>query len=96
MMGMAFQIGIEPLTFWQLTPREFEVLVKAYHERNKRETEQQIVAAYLTAYWHRVKKMPSLKDVLGHKHTQKQKKTPEEMLEVVKRLNAAFGGTVLT
>jgi hypothetical protein len=94
MMGVAFQIGIDPLTFWELTPAELSILIKAYQERMKREHEQQVVNAYLTAYWHRVKKMPSLKEVLGHQ-TEKKKKTPEQMLEVVKQLNATFGGTVL-
>lgn len=94
MMGLAFQAGIDPLLFWELTPHEVSVAIQAFAEKTKREQEQQIVTAYMNAYWHRVKKMPSIKEVLGGK-LQKKKKTPEEMLEAVKRLNEAFGGTVL-
>lgn len=90
---MAFQVGIDPLMFWELTPNELSVAVQAFAEKMKREHEQQVVVAYLNAYWHRVKKMPSLKEVLGGKSL-KKKKTPEEMLSVVKQLNEAFGGTV--
>jgi hypothetical protein len=94
MMAVAFQIGIDPLTFWELTPRELSVLVEAFEEKSKREQEAQLTTAYLTAYWHRVKKMPSLKEVLGIKKKEKRKQTAEEMLETVKRLNEMFGGSV--
>lgn len=82
------------MTFWQLTPHELSILTNAYVERMKREQDQQIIIAYLNAYWHRVKKMPNLKDVLHGKEKEKRKKSPEEMLEIVKQLNAAFGGQV--
>ena len=94
MMGVAFQIGIDPLVFWELTPRELTVLVDAYEIEEKLQHEKDMAVAYLTAYWHRVKKMPSLKEVLGIKKPAKRTQTPEEMLETVKRLNEAFGGTV--
>jgi hypothetical protein len=94
MLGLAFQIGIDPLTFWELTPHELSILVDAFKEKTKREQEFQVVTAYLTAYWHRVKKMPSMKEILKESEV-KKKKTPEQMLDVVKQLNAAFGGTVL-
>lgn len=93
MLGLGFQIGIQPPTFWELTPLEFSILIKAFNEKEKREHDMRIVTAYLTAYWHRVKKMPSLKQVLGQ--STKTKKTPEEMLEMVKRLNEAFGGNTV-
>lgn len=93
MMGMAFQAGIDPLMFWELTPYELSVSIGAFVEKTKREHEQQVVLAYLNAYWHRVKKMPNIKEVIGGDAV-KKKKTPEEMLAVVKSLNEAFGGTV--
>jgi hypothetical protein len=92
-MSIAFQIGIHPAEFWMLTPREMNILVNAFAEKQKRESEQQVVIAYLTAYWHRFKRMPNLKEILGQKPTKKPK-TAEQMLEDIKRLNASMGGTV--
>lgn len=85
------------MDFWEITPYELSLTVKAYSKKAKQEQEDLITAAYLTAYWQRVKKMPSLKEVLGidkkPRNPKKQDQTPEEMLEEIKRLNAAFGGT---
>lgn len=50
--------------------------------------------AYMAAYWQRVKKMPSLKEVLGEAQPKLKKQDANDMLEVVKRLNQAMGGTV--
>lgn len=88
-------IGICPLTFWQLTPGELSIMIHAYNERKKHEHDEQLVVAYLTAYWHRVKRMPSINDVISKKPVKNDvQQTPEEMLEEIKRLNIALGGTV--
>lgn len=83
-----------------MTPYELTLFVDAHNERMKQKTEQMemeqelhLTYAWLTAYWHRVKKMPSLKEILK-KEPAKKKMTNEEMLNEVKKLNAAFGGTV--
>lgn len=49
--------------------------------------------AYYTAAFYRTKRLPSLKKILKNIKPRKPMK-PEEMLEVVKQLNAAFGGEV--
>jgi hypothetical protein len=92
-MEVAFTIGIDPITFWQITPIELGIAVTAFNKKRELENEQNIVNAYLSAYWHRIKKMPSLKEVLGKKPSSKLQ-SPEEMLNIVKALNEAFGGTV--
>lgn len=75
-----------------MTPHELNLHIHAYNERAKAEDREGISLAYLTAYWGRVKKMPDLKKLLqDDKH--KKAQTPEQMLQVVKNLNAAFGGT---
>lgn len=84
-----------PLTFWQLTPGELSIMIEAFNQQQKDAHDEKLVIAYLTAYWHRVKKMPSIQDVLSKKpikHSGEQ--SPEEMLEEIKRLNLALGGTV--
>lgn len=92
-MSVAFQIGIGPLEFWELTPRELGVLVSAHLEKAKRDHEERLLIAYLGAYWQRIKKMPSIKEVLKQSGTAEPKqKTPEQLLEQVKRMNEALGG----
>lgn len=65
-----------------------------YNENKKIEQEEKIVLTYLGAYWQRVNKLPSINEVLG-KNKPKKEMTPEEMLEKIKQLNAAFGGEVI-
>lgn len=93
MMDLAASVNVCPLTFWQLTPGELFSVVRGFNKRAEREQENQIVSAYLTAYWHRVKKMPKLDEVIGKK-SQPKKQDVKDMLEEIKRMNLALGGTV--
>jgi hypothetical protein len=76
--------------FWDITPYEFTFYVQAFIDEMKQKQEDWITQAYLTAYWHRVKKMPNLKEILGKKP---QEQTPNQMLEEIKKLNASMGGS---
>lgn len=79
-----------------MTPYQLRLYVDDYNERIKAESEEKLTLAYLTAYWQRVKKMPSLDKVLNREKTMtKQKMSNDEMLEQIKNLNAAFGGNVI-
>lgn len=93
MLEIAAIIGFDPLTFWQVTPGELSIYVDVYNQKLKNEQEEKMVIAYLGAYWHRVKKMPSLKELLN-KEEKKKKQTVSDMLAEIKRLNTAMGGTV--
>lgn len=77
-----------------MTPYELTLHVSNYNEIMKYNQEEKLVAVWLGAYWNRIdpKKFPKLKEVLGHKEKPKQQ-TPEEMLELIKKINAANGGT---
>ncbi|MCP8969726.1 hypothetical protein [Ectobacillus ponti] len=75
-----------------MTPYELNLFINGYYEKQKQEQENDITLAYLTAYWHRVKKMPALKDVLKQPQQPKKQMSNEQMFERVKALNAAFGG----
>jgi hypothetical protein len=64
--------------------------------------EDLITAAYMTAIWVRCKRMPDLKKVLNDlektqakskKRSNKKKMSGKAMLNTVKSLNAALGGT---
>lgn len=75
-----------------MTPHELNLHIEAYRERTDRENENDLVTAYLTAYWQRVKRMPDLKKLLKD-NKPKKVQTPEEMLAVVKKEHAKMGGT---
>jgi hypothetical protein len=85
-------IDINPLTFWELTPFEFSLMVKAFSKKTKQEQEDKLVLTYLGAAWQRAKKMPSLESIIG-KQASKKEMSDKDMLQVVKALNKAFGGT---
>jgi hypothetical protein len=80
--------------FWEITPSELFLKVKAYQNKLKRNEQLNIYNAYLSAYWQRVKKMPSLKEVFESKDEKKQS-SAEELFEKVKQLNAKLGGVVI-
>lgn len=77
-----------------MTPHELNLHVSAYGERLRRSGRDDMTAAYLTAYWQRVKRMPDLKKLLEQDDPRKVKKeqSDEQMLAMVKNLHAAFGG----
>lgn len=77
-----------------MTPFELRLHVEEYNRRKKEAQDDQITVAYMTAFWAtRAKKMPDLKELLGNQEP-KEPQTAENMLDVVKALNAAFGGEV--
>ena len=87
-----------------MTPHELNLHVQAFNEQQKAEVEkhkvlfeQSLVTAFYGAYWQRVEKLSwkSLEDVVKklNKPAEKKQMTQEEMLNEIKRLNAAFGGT---
>ncbi len=92
-MDVASSIGIDPLRFWEMTPSELSSMVRGYNRKTELEQENQLVVAYLGAYWNRVKSMPKLSDVVGKK-SQKPKQDANAMLDEIKRINLSLGGTV--
>lgn len=67
--------------------------MEAYKRKLEYRERIEVQNAYLSAYWQRVKKMPKLSEVLENK--EKEEMTDEQMLSVVKQLNAKFGGEVV-
>ncbi|MED4206596.1 hypothetical protein [Neobacillus mesonae] len=74
-----------------MTPHELALAVEVFNEKQKAENEERLILVYAGAAWQRAKKMPSLKEIL-RKEPAKKKMTNEEMLNEVKKLNAALGG----
>lgn len=97
-MKTAVMIGISPIEFWELTPNEFFVMIDAYIERKKFESEEKITLAYINSLWTAQftlmmlskRRPPKLDEILK----KKKQMTPKEMLAQVKILNAFFGGKV--
>lgn len=82
-----------PWDFWDITPAELNILLEADYENKLYEAKNRIIQAYYTASLQRCKKMPKLQNIL--KDMDKKDKKPmtaNQMLDVVKQLNAAFGG----
>jgi hypothetical protein len=84
-------VGVRIAEYNEITPAELNMYIDAYNKQMQRDSEQQLTSAYMAAYWQRVKRMPSLKDVLK-KGNQRTAQSPEQMLAEVQKLNAALGG----
>jgi hypothetical protein len=78
-----------------MTPYELMLKSEVFVEMKQRELEEKITYVWMAEYYHRIKTLPPLKEVLD-KLTAKEKKemTQEQMLEQVKMLNARFGGVI--
>lgn len=80
-----------------MTPYEFAIYHEAYTERQEAELKERLTLVWLGEFYHRTKKLPSLREELKKVSGENQRKvmSDNEMLETVKRLNAQFGGTVV-
>jgi hypothetical protein len=77
-----------------MTPKELNIRLEEYNNLKIEEMKTLITQAYYTAAFERSKKLPNLSNVLNKMTlNQKREMTSEEMLENIKRLNEAFGGT---
>lgn len=80
-----------------MTPYELSLHCEAFTERLAAKQEEQISLVWLGEYYHRVKKLPSLKEVLRDiKQDSKKEMSEEEMKKMVRQINAQLGGKVET
>ena len=79
-----------------MPPYELALSTETYFERQEAETKDRLTLVWLGEYYHRTKRLPKLQDELK-KMTGETKKsmTDDQMLDMVKGLNAQFGGTTL-
>jgi hypothetical protein len=78
-----------------MTPYEFALHVEAFQEMKEQESKEKLTLVWLGEYYHRTKRLPSLKSELKKISGESQKvMSDNEMLEMVKRLNKQFGGIV--
>lgn len=87
-----------------MTPYELTLHILAYNEKQKLENEkrkikfeEELTVAYFGALWQRVEKLSikNLKELIEkiNQPNKKKQMTNEEILNEVKKLNTAFGGT---
>lgn len=93
--------GISPLEFWELTPYELSLMIKGCAKRKEEENKEKISLAYINAMWtiqwlgKKSNHPKPLKEILDGIGKEKKVMTDEQMLAVVKNLNAMFGGEVI-
>jgi len=91
---------MSPLEFWEITPYELSLKINAYSKRQTEQLKEKITLAYLNSLWtiqwlgKRHQHPRPLKEILADIGKEKNEMTDEQMFEVVKALNAMFGGEV--
>ena len=79
------------LEFWEISPKELALAINGYIKRQEIRNKESIYQAYLISRWVWAKKI-DIKQILDEKQDEIE---PENMLTVVKALNAKFGGRVI-
>lgn len=92
----AIRAGISISEYDEMTPYQLSLYIEEYNEKQKTEAKEKLILTYLNAAWVRTKRMPNLKRLLNQiDHAQLKPMTAEQILERVKQINAALGGTVI-
>jgi hypothetical protein len=86
-----------PLPIYEeMTPYELSVYAEVFQEKKATELEEQLTLVWLGEYYHRLKKLPSLKELLSKvKEKEDTKMSDDEMLRVVTMLNKQFKGKTI-
>ena len=92
-MKTAILIGLSIAEFDEITPYELMIHLEAYQEGQQNDLQERLTLVWLGEYYHRLKRLPKIKDELKKLMPNDQAMTDEEMLEMVKTLNMQFGGT---
>jgi hypothetical protein len=89
----AILINLSIEQFDYMTPYELSLCIEAHMERQEAEMKDRLTLVWLGEYYHRTKRLPSLqKELKKITGEEKPVMTDEQMLEMVKNLNAQFGG----
>ncbi len=87
------ELGLLPHEFWALTYAEFAAMAEGYARAQKRRTNELVYLAWHVAALSRQPKLPELSSLMQTEdETRKRDQTPDEMLTMVRMLNAAMGG----
>lgn len=76
-----------------MTPYELSLYAEVYQEKHMLKQQEDLVLVWLAEYYHRLKKLPSLKSELEKLESQeKTQMSDEEMFRTVEVLNKKFKG----
>lgn len=90
-------MGLSLTEYEEFTPKQLNLLAEVYSAKEKEKVEENITFAWLNAYYQRVEKLNPLKECIDEafgKKPEEEEMTDDAMLEMVKKLNAQFGGKV--
>jgi len=88
-------MGLRPDEFWKLTYAEFIAMLDGFTRRRTQTNNDLLYVSWHVAAFNRQKTLPSLKSILVENPTEHHQQTDEEMLAMIKIINAAFGGKVV-
>lgn len=78
-----------------MTPYELMLFVETFTDMKFAELEERLTLTWLGEYYHRIKKLPPLQaEIKKLRPQQKTSMSDDQMLNMVKMLNAQFGGSV--
>ena len=86
MLKLALRIGLKPTEYLDYTPRELQLAVEVYEEKEKQKQADVITNAWLSALWERSKKMPELKEALSGLDDKPKKKASEVNYQKTERM----------
>lgn len=89
----AILIGLSIGEFDEITPYELMIYLEAHQEKEEARVQESVTLVWLGEYYHRQKRLPQLKSELKKILKKDDAMTDDEMLDMVKTLNAQFGGT---
>lgn len=95
-MKSAFQIGIKPHEYYDMTPHELNLCFEVFAGVEEAKSRERAFLAYVNAKLPRFKKFPTFEKAFGYKEIEVEKKpqTAADMLAEIVKLNAALGGEV--
>jgi hypothetical protein len=81
--------------FNEMTPYELSLCAEVFVDKIQSEKEEKLTLVWLGEYYHRMKKLPPLKDELKKlTGNQNPQMSDEDMFKMAERLNLQFGGKV--
>jgi hypothetical protein len=93
-LKVAIHMNISVDQFNEMTPYELALYQEAFMEVLQAEKQEKLVLTWLGEYYHRIKKLPPLKDEMKKLMNidANSSMNDEEMFKVAQRLNKQFGG----
>mgnify|MGYP006921328237 CR=1 FL=1 len=90
MLRLAVRIGLKPHEYWDLTPKEFKIMLDDYQEKQKEKTADMLYLSWHSAAFQRSKKIPKLADIMSGIFKKKPKTSTksysrEEIIENAKK-----------